>query len=94
MDKIEAKEILDNEIKKLRKLTYSDLCSKYLKKVHAFQIKGKSETDYTLEVEAFWDSKPKANLRVLVSIDDGGIRAFMPMTADFIIAPDGSFIGE
>jgi hypothetical protein len=26
----------------------------------------------------------------MVSIDDGGWRAFLPLTDDFIIAPDGS----
>jgi hypothetical protein len=29
-----------------------------------------------------------------VSIDDGGWRAFLPWTDSFIIAPDGSFVGE
>jgi hypothetical protein len=31
---------------------------------------------------------------VLASIDDGGWSAFIPLTDDFIIAPDGSFVGE
>ena len=36
----------------------------------------------------------RGHLRVLGSIDDGGIRAFFPLTDSFIMAPDGSFIGE
>jgi hypothetical protein len=28
------------------------------------------------------------------SIDDGGLSAFSPLTDDFIITPDGGFIGE
>jgi hypothetical protein len=34
------------------------------------------------------------NLRVMVSMDDGGWRAFLPLTDGFIIRPDGSFAGE
>ena len=30
----------------------------------------------------------------MVHVDDGGLRAFVPLTEDFIMAPDGSFIGE
>jgi len=30
----------------------------------------------------------------LVSIDDGGWRAFFPTTESFIMAPNGSFVGE
>jgi len=34
-------------------------------------------------------------MRVFISIDDGGWqRIICPITDDFIIAPDGSFIGE
>ena len=28
------------------------------------------------------------------AIDDGGLRAFAPLSDDFIMAPDGSFVGE
>jgi hypothetical protein len=31
---------------------------------------------------------------VFVQIDDGGWRAFTPMSDSFIIAPDGSFVGD
>jgi hypothetical protein len=29
-----------------------------------------------------------------VAVDDGGWRAFVPVTDDVMIAPDGSFVGE
>jgi len=46
-------------------------------------------------VQAFWDSpRQPGNLRVIVAIDDGGWRAFRPLSADFIVASDGSFVGE
>jgi hypothetical protein len=30
----------------------------------------------------------------MVSADDGGLSAFKPLSGDFIISPDGCFIGE
>jgi len=42
----------------------------------------------------FWDSKKGGDIRVMVAADDGGLRSFIPQTYDFIMAPDGSFIGE
>ena len=41
-----------------------------------------------------WDAHPNGNVRVSAGIDDGGLRAFLPLTSDFIKAPDGSFVGE
>jgi hypothetical protein len=34
--------------------------------------------------------------RILVvgSIDDGGLRAFFPLSSSFIMARDGTFVGE
>jgi hypothetical protein len=33
-------------------------------------------------------------MRVLAAIDDGGWHALVPLMASFIVAPDGSFVGE
>ena len=51
-------------------------------------------TKCCVEITAFWDDKPDGDIRVLFSIDDGGWRAFMPVGQDFIIATDGTFVGE
>ncbi|MEA3510923.1 MAG: hypothetical protein U9R51_05755 [Actinomycetota bacterium] len=45
-------------------------------------------------MQAFWDSRQPGDLRVIVAIDDGGWRALSPLSADFIIAADGHFVGE
>jgi hypothetical protein len=47
-----------------------------------------------LRLKPFGILKKRDNIRVLASIDDGGTRAFHPVTCDFIKAPDGSFVGE
>ena len=49
---------------------------------------------YQIEIEAFWDSEPGGDIRVLGSIDDGGWRAFAPLCDDFILTPAGQLIGE
>jgi len=47
-----------------------------------------------IEISAFWDDQPDADIRVAFAIDDGGWRQMFPTGADFIIASDGSFVGE
>ena len=59
-----------------------------------FTISGESGTKYQIEIQACWDDKPFNNVRIIGSIDDGGIRALSPITDDFIISPSGEFIGE
>jgi hypothetical protein len=41
-----------------------------------------------------WDDRTGGDLRVIGSIDDGGWRAFRPLSSDFIVRPDGTFVGE
>jgi hypothetical protein len=93
MDKVEAKEILAQQISRLRALEYSELC-RLIKDPEQLEVTSESGAWYQLEIQAWWDDKSEHNLRVLVSIDDGGWRAIVPLTDDFIIAPDGSFVGE
>jgi hypothetical protein len=49
---------------------------------------------YQIEVQFFWDDRPGGNIRVMGSVDDGGWRAFVPLTRSFIKAADGTFVGE
>ena len=51
-------------------------------------------TKCCVEINAMWDDKPNSDIRVIASIDDGGWRAFVPVSDSFIIAPDGTFVGE
>ncbi|KRB72690.1 hypothetical protein ASE01_21780 [Nocardioides sp. Root190] len=71
---------------------YESLRDRWLDKPDCEEIAAASGTVYQVEIEAFWDG-PKAlngNLRVWVSAGSW----LMPPTESFIIAPDGSFIGE
>jgi hypothetical protein len=49
---------------------------------------------YQIELQAFWDDQPDGNIRVLGSIDDGGMQSIFPLSSDFIVSPDGQFVGE
>lgn len=95
MDMEEANRILHEQVRKMRGAPYSEL--KHLVEDRVIQtpeIKGPSGVTYYLEIEAFWDGLPNSNIRLIVSIDDAGIRAYHPLTKDFIKARDDSFIGE
>jgi hypothetical protein len=96
MDKQEAQEILDRQLKLYRDKSYDQL-SELVDSEHIFIVTGKSGVEYQVEVQAFWDhpKHPFENLRVFLSIDDGKfLSSLKPMTADFIMAADGYFVGE
>jgi len=95
VDLTEAGSIMDRYVTRLRALPYQELRRRVENEVvETSETIGPSETRYQLEVQAFWDDRAKCNIRVIVAIDDGGSRAFHPLTRDFIKAPDGSFVGE
>lgn len=85
---------MEEELAKLRQVTYSQLVARLLDKQENVERVGGTGTRYQIELQAFWDNEPNGNLRVMAAIDDGGWRAFIPLTEAFIRAPDGSFIGE
>lgn len=85
--------LIDAELRGLRQLPYSELI-KLIGKPQRKQVVGEDEISYQLEIEAIWDINRAEDLRVIVSADDGGWRALKPLTDDFIMRPDGSFVGE
>ncbi len=91
----EASKILQEQVSRMRNIPYSEL--KHLvtnRLIQTPDINGPSGVKYYLEIEAFWDGLPDGNIRLIVSIDDAGTRAYHPLTQDFIKAPDDSFVGE
>jgi hypothetical protein len=90
MDNDVAYVLMDAELRRLLDLPYSEL----LKLVGARQFKevvGEDDTAYRVGVEAAWDIARKKDVRVLVSVDDGGWRAPLPLSQGFVVRPDGSF---
>jgi hypothetical protein len=58
------------------------------------EVVGPDGKTYQIDVQFFWDDKPLGSVRVMASIDDGGWRAFLPLTDSFILTPSGEFLGE
>jgi len=96
MDKEEARNILDQEMELLQAKSYSELAA-LIDSVQMMERTGPSGTSYQIEVLVLWDHprKPNEVIRVIAAIDDGGLfSSFKPMTADFLIDPDGNLVGE
>lgn len=85
--------MLAREVAALRELSYEELRA-LLDVQDTHEVAAESGTWYQVETQVWWDDKPGGDLRVRTAIDDGGWRAYIPMTDDFIKAPDGSFVGE
>jgi hypothetical protein len=94
MDRAEALQVAGAVLDRLRRRPYDRLVAELLREPQTEEITGPSGAAYQVEVEAIWDDRKKRHLRVMVAIDDGGWRAFAPLSTDFIVAPDGSFVGE
>jgi hypothetical protein len=93
MDKGEAREILSRHLAGYRSRTHANLVGR-LGQIDVSEVIGPSGATYQIEVEVFWDDKTQRNLRVMASIDDGGWLSLAPLCESFILAPDGSYVGE
>jgi hypothetical protein len=93
MNKQEAKQLLTTKLAEYRRLAYADLVAK-LGDIDCVEVTGQSGAGYQIEVQFMWDGKPDGDVRMMAGIDDGGLRAFMPLCEDFILTPDGEFVGE
>jgi hypothetical protein len=90
MSNEEAKEVLRAEFRELRAKGYGDLVAELADRKVNSEVVGPSGAAYNLELQGFWDDDEHADLRVVASIDDGGLRAFLPFTDSFTIAPSGT----
>lgn len=93
MDKQAALALLDAELDRLRAEGYAQLVARIGHGPLVIE-RASGEKAYQIEIECVWDGQPGGNLRLLGAVDDGGCRAFSPLTLDFVITPDGRFLGE
>jgi hypothetical protein len=93
MDRAEAQQLLAARIAELRSETYESLVARRDQHNDRPRVAA-SGKEYQVDTVIFWDGGPP-NLRVLVTVDDGGSSAIYSRVRDgFIRAPDGSFIDE
>jgi len=90
MNHIEAKELLALELAKYRQRSYDELVKLIKTPAPCVTVSGVSKATYQIEVNAHWDAEPAGDVRVVGSIDDGGWRAFLPLSDSFIVAPGGT----
>ncbi len=93
----EERQLAEDRITALRAESDGDLVSTYLNRPVHEQVVAASGARYDVEVQAFWDHpRSPGNLRVRVAIDDIPVsRIPHSLTCeDFILAPDGNFVGE
>jgi hypothetical protein len=86
----EAKGVLGAEFLKLRAAGYDDLVERLAGRQEIVEVVGLSGTAYHVELQGSWDDDAHLALRVIASIDDGGLRAFLPFTDSFTIDPTGT----
>jgi hypothetical protein len=87
-EQIAARLLMPN-CNRLQMATYSEPIAS-IGKIDRKKIVGEDGKTYQLEIQAFWDRDKGSDVRVIVLADDGGWRAFKPLTGDFIMRPDGS----
>ena len=93
MNTVEARRILKERLGRIRAMSYQNLAAK-VDAVLTEEISRDSERSWQLEFGVHWDAEPFGNIRVVGMIDDGGLRAFVPLTESFIMAPSGAFVDE
>ena len=93
MNKDEALSLLATQLAEYRAWSHTAL-QQLLGNPAVKEVRGQSGVMYQIEIEAVWDREPGGPLRVLGAVDDAGWRAYAPLTDDFIMAPDGSFVDE
>jgi hypothetical protein len=93
MNREEALQALSLEVTRLRGRTHAELTALVDTPAH-FEHIGISGQTYQVDVSAAWDDKPGQVLRLFFSVDDGGLRAYLPLTKSGLVPPDESFDGN
>ena len=93
MDNNEAHAMLEGELKSYRSKAYLELVE-LMGEVIAYEKEARSGRRYQIEIQVVWDLKEGGDIRVIGCIDDGGWRAFFPLTNGFLMNPEGQFVGE
>jgi hypothetical protein len=94
MNKEQAIRILDQVLQVFRDEPYKELLGRLETGTVVYERRGPDGVNYQIEIEFSWDGRAGGDVLVTGSIDDGGWRAFVPITQSFIKSGDDSFVGE
>jgi hypothetical protein len=90
VDDAEALKILIERLEDYRGLSYAELVERLLDRRETEDAPGGSGLTYRLDFQGFWEGEPGGALRVLGSVDDGMVRAFVPLSDSFLVEPPES----
>lgn len=93
MNPIEAKWLLLRELVHWRRRGYKSLALA-VGEAHCFERISPSGAEYQIELQVLWDDHPQGDVRILASIDDGGWRAWWPLSCSTIVAPPDAVNGD
>lgn len=88
MDREEALVLLRRYLDQTESSGYEVLSAR-ISQNEAFEVKGQSGKSYQIELDVLWDHKPNGAILIIGSIDDGGLRAFVPLTESRLLSPPG-----
>jgi hypothetical protein len=92
VNKVEARGLLEEFLDDLKKRSREELLGLISNPV-CIEKTGPSGMVYQIEYEAWWDSDPGQDLRIIASIDDGRLLSFMmPLTASFLVSSEGKVL--
>lgn len=94
MNKTEATQVLEDHLRSFRSKNYTELVGMIDKEPVCLEFTAARGCWYQMEIQVFWDDKADGDVRVIGAIDDGGWRAFFPLSLDFIKRPDNTFVDE
>ena len=88
MNKKEAQHLLDGFAATMKSKSYHEWQG-LIGESAVVEKKGPSGITYQIEWNAFWDSQTGGDIRVMISIDDGGLARFIvPLTTSLLISPE------
>lgn len=86
MNRTQAIAILRRHLDQLEALGYDALSSR-VGANDASEDKGETGAPYQIELSVVWDHGPNGAIRIIGSIDDGGLRALVPLTDSRLVQP-------
>ena len=85
-NKQEALTELQRLVAEEQSVSYSDWVSR-IGQVKHVEFTSASGIWYQVKVEPIWDDRPHGAVRVFVSLDDGGVGAYHPLTDCLLVEP-------
>ena len=86
MNKEEASGLLTHHLDRMAETGYAALAAR-VGENEVLEATGASGARYQIEIQIVWDSAPRGALRLLGGVDDGGLRAFVPLSDSRLLPP-------